>query len=53
MEMGFTFLKMDLGIGMLIDEPGALTAPLGFLEEMKTYASHSSMRRMAPWTFRK
>ena len=41
MEMGFTFLKMDLGIGMLIDEPGALTAPLGFLEEMKTYASHS------------
>ena len=41
MEMGFTFLKMDLGIGLLIDEPGTLTAPLGFLEEMKTYASHS------------
>ena len=41
MEMGFTFLKMDLGIGLLINEPGALTAPLGFLDEMKTYASHS------------
>lgn len=41
MEAGFTFLKMDLGIGLLIDEPGTLTAPLGFLEEMKTYASHS------------
>jgi L-alanine-DL-glutamate epimerase-like enolase superfamily enzyme len=41
MEMGFTFLKMDLGIGLLIDEPGTLTAPLGFLDEMKTYAQHS------------
>lgn len=41
MESGFTFLKMDLGIGLLIDEPGTLTAPLGFLDEMKTYASHS------------
>lgn len=39
MEMGYTFLKMDLGIGMLIDEPGTLTAPLGFLEDMKKYAS--------------
>ena len=35
MEMGFTFLKMDLGIGLLMDEPGTLTAPLGFLDEMK------------------
>ncbi len=41
MEMGFTFLKMDLGIGLLINEPGTLTAPLGFLEEMKTYGKHS------------
>lgn len=40
MEMGFTFLKMDLGIGMLLDEPGALCAPLGFIEDMKTYAPH-------------
>ncbi|MFV0413063.1 MAG: mandelate racemase/muconate lactonizing enzyme family protein, partial [Oscillospiraceae bacterium] len=39
MDMGFTFLKMDLGIGMLLDEPGTLTAPLGFLQEMQTYAS--------------
>lgn len=41
MEAGFTFLKMDLGIGLLIDEPGTLTAPLGFLEELKTYGKHS------------
>ena len=39
MDRGFTFLKMDLGIGLLIDEPGALCAPLGFLDEMKANAS--------------
>ncbi|HML46600.1 MAG TPA: mandelate racemase/muconate lactonizing enzyme family protein, partial [Clostridia bacterium] len=38
MDMGFNFLKMDLGIGLLMDEPGVLTAPLGFLEELKTQA---------------
>ena len=40
MDMGFTFLKMDLGIGLLLDEPGCLNAPLGFIDDMKTYASH-------------
>ncbi|MCL6444638.1 MAG: mandelate racemase/muconate lactonizing enzyme family protein [Alicyclobacillus sp.] len=35
MEKGYTFLKMDLGIGLLMDEPGTLSAPLGFLDEMK------------------
>lgn len=35
MEKGFTFLKMDLGIDLLYDEPGALCAPLGFVEELK------------------
>jgi len=39
MEKGFTFLKMDLGIGNLIHEPGTLSAPLGFLDEMKTLSS--------------
>lgn len=39
MEMGFTFLKMDLGVGLLMEEPGTLTAPLGFLQEMKAHAS--------------
>ena len=37
LEQGFTFLKMDLGIDLLINEPGTLTAPLGFLEEMRYY----------------
>ena len=40
MEMGFTFLKMDLGIGLLMDEPGAINAPLGFIDDMKEYAPH-------------
>lgn len=40
MEMGFTFLKMDLGIGLLLDQPETLNAPLGYIEEMKKYAPH-------------
>lgn len=40
MEMGFTFLKMDLGIGLLLDEPGSITAPLGSIDDMKKYTSH-------------
>ena len=40
MDQGFTFLKMDLGIGLLLDEPGTITAPLGFIDDMKKYASH-------------
>lgn len=39
MDMGFTFLKMDLGIELLLDEPGTLNAPLGFLENLKKYSS--------------
>lgn len=37
MEQGYTFLKMDLGIELLMDVPGALSAPLGFLEKMREY----------------
>lgn len=37
MEQGFTFLKMDLGIELLYDEPGTLNAPLGMLEDFKRY----------------
>lgn len=35
MDMGFTFLKMDLGIELLYDIPGTLNAPLGYLEEIQ------------------
>ena len=33
LEMGFTFLKMDLGIGQLGGEEGTLSAPLGSLDQ--------------------
>lgn len=46
MDDGFTFLKMDLGIELLYDEPGCLNAPAGFLDDLKTYSmkaiSHQS-----------
>lgn len=37
MERGFTFLKMDLGIGQLAGQPGALSAPGGLLEEIAAF----------------
>lgn len=40
LDMGFTFLKMDLGIGLLIDKPGTINAPLGLIEDMKKYTGH-------------
>lgn len=33
MDMGYTFLKMDLGIGILREIEGTLCAPLGYIEE--------------------
>lgn len=39
MDMGFTFLKMDLGIELMIDEPGCLNAPAGMLEDIKQYSA--------------
>lgn len=36
MEKGFTFLKMDVGIGLISDEPGALSYPTGLHEEMQS-----------------
>ncbi len=42
MSDGFTMLKMDLGIGLLMNMPGMLNAPLGLLDEMKQYASYTT-----------
>jgi L-alanine-DL-glutamate epimerase-like enolase superfamily enzyme len=36
MDMGFTFLKMDLGIGELFGEPDTICAPLGFIDQMRS-----------------
>ena len=35
MDLGYTYLKMDLGVNRLLDEPGALSAPLGFLDALR------------------
>lgn len=42
LEKGFTFLKMDLGIDLLYDIPGALSAPLGFPELLKAAESSNT-----------
>ncbi len=34
MDMGFTFLKMDLGLGILRGEDGTISAPLGYINEL-------------------
>lgn len=39
MEKGFTYLKMDLGIELMLDEPGCLNAPTGFLEDISKYSA--------------
>lgn len=40
MELGFTFLKMDVGIGLVAHEPGTLSYPLGFFEDMQQQGRH-------------
>jgi L-alanine-DL-glutamate epimerase-like enolase superfamily enzyme len=42
MEKGFSFLKMDWGVGTLmeLDESGALNAPLGFIDDFKSTAGN-------------
>ena len=37
MDKGFTFLKMDLGLGILRNVPGTVCAPLGLMEEMDAF----------------
>ncbi len=40
MARGFTFLKMDVGIGLVSDEPEALSYPTGLMEEMQKLGRH-------------
>ena len=39
MDMGFTIVKMDLGIELLYDEPGCINAPLGMIEDFQKYSA--------------
>lgn len=45
MDMGFTFLKMDLGVDYLLDIEGTLNAPAGFLEDVKKYNAKAIMHQ--------
>ncbi len=38
-DMGFSIVKMDLGIELLYGEKGCLCAPLGMLEDMEKYSA--------------
>ena len=49
MEMGFTFLKMDVGIWQLLDVEGALSAPLGFLDEFRAARRRPHARPPQDW----
>jgi len=40
MEMGYTFLKIDLGMWQLMDKEGTLNAPVGFLDQLKANHGH-------------
>jgi gluconate/galactonate dehydratase len=40
MALGYTFLKMDVGIGLIADETDALSFPLGLMNEMRELGSH-------------
>lgn len=42
MERGFTYLKMDVGLPLIQDQPGALTAPLGWLEGTRSAVRYPS-----------
>jgi L-alanine-DL-glutamate epimerase-like enolase superfamily enzyme len=43
LAQGYTFLKMDLGIGQIRDIPGTISAPLGYFEESQSI--NASLRK--------
>src|SRR5690606_19599909 len=45
---GFTFLKMDLGASLLFDVEGALSVPLGFLDQFKAAWRTAETRQASP-----
>jgi gluconate/galactonate dehydratase len=46
MEFGFTFLKMDLGLMQIADLPGAVVAPAGTLEGLRSRDAQARARTM-------
>jgi L-alanine-DL-glutamate epimerase-like enolase superfamily enzyme len=48
MDLGFTFLKMDLGLMQIVDTPGSVVAPAGSLEGYRVHARRADARGQAP-----
>ncbi|MDB5560840.1 MAG: Mandelate racemase/muconate lactonizing protein [Hyphomicrobiales bacterium] len=46
MDLGFTFLKMDLGLMQVAGIPGAVVAPAGTLEGYRTHAGRGQARTL-------
>src|SRR6478736_1756689 len=46
MELGFTFLKMDLGLAQISHIPGAVVAPAGVLDGFRTHAARGPARTL-------
>jgi gluconate/galactonate dehydratase len=46
MDMGFTILKMDLGLMQIADTPGSVVAPAGTLEGYRTHAGRGQARTL-------
>src|SRR5689334_6970442 len=46
MDLGFTFLKMDLGLMQIADLPGAVVAPAGTLEGFRSHAAQGMSRTL-------
>jgi L-alanine-DL-glutamate epimerase-like enolase superfamily enzyme len=42
---GYTFLKMDLGIDILLDEPGTLNGPIGVIDEIRRHPDMPKFKR--------
>ena len=53
LEQGFTFLKMDLGLGQIRDVPDSVSAPLGYLESLQKLSGQRDLstpeKREAYW----
>lgn len=44
-ERGYTLLKMDIGIDLLLDEPGTLVGPQDILDDMRAYPDMPKFKR--------
>lgn len=46
MALGYTFLKMDLGLGQVMHVPGAVSAPLGVLDEFRQHQERKPVKTL-------